>query len=140
MNQIDDYFQSYRFKPIFQCDLIEHCSRQKNQILAYPIKIILDLLKDSFKYQGLFRLNSSKIKMKKYSLEIDLQLTNEIINSNQYHHDPYLLANLLKQYLRELPECLLTNKLYSKWIQIHLIQFRLFFSFFKKKNIFRFFS
>ncbi|CAF4015815.1 unnamed protein product, partial [Rotaria sp. Silwood1] len=43
------------------------------------------------------------------------------------NYDPHVPASTLKQYLRELPDCLLTNALLSQWNDVISIRFLSFF-------------
>jgi hypothetical protein len=49
---------------------------------------------------------------------------------NELGYDPHVPASTLKQYLRELPDCLLTSTLLTQWNEIPSIRFELNHSFF----------
>jgi hypothetical protein len=42
---------------------------------------------------------------------------------NELGYDPHVPASTLKQYLRELPDCLLTSALLTQWNEIPSIRF-----------------
>lgn len=107
--------------PSFHCDLAEHCSRIQRPI-AYPIETSIHLLKDSLHEEGLFRQGSNPNKQKRFIAELDLQIIDKTMKLQDLSCDAYVPANTLKQYLRELPECLLTEKLLPQWNQISSIR------------------
>jgi len=59
--------------------------------------------------EGLFRLSSSTSDLERTREEIDAGLTPQ-------YNDVYLAANIIKLWLRSLPEPLMTYELYDKWI------------------------
>jgi len=61
------------------------------------------------KAEGIFRLSSSTADLECAREEIDAGLTPQ-------YNDVYLAANIIKLWLRSLPEPLMTNDLYDKWI------------------------
>lgn len=113
--------------PSFHCDLAEHCSRIQRPI-AYPIETSIGLLKDSIREEGIFRQGANPTRQKRFIAELDLQIPNKTMKLQDLSCDAYVPANTLKHYLRELPECLLTEKLLPQWNQIASIRFK-FFSF-----------
>lgn len=71
--------------------------------LASFLNILTGLL-----YEGIYRISGVKSKV---------QMLKDAYNRQQpaylFEHDPSIVASLLKQFLRELPEPLLTNDLNS---------------------------
>ena len=127
---IESKLNNIDFIPIFGCDLIKHCSKRTETIIAYPIEICIRLLEHHLREEGLFRIGSSISKQKKFLNELNLQLIDKSMTLNELSYDPHVIANTLKQYLRELPNCLLTNSLYSQWNQIIHLSSLLFSSFY----------
>lgn len=64
--------------------------------------------------EGIFRVSGSRMQVTILKCQID---EGHDVNLNDCK-DPYVIAHLLKQYLRELPEPLLTYKLYKSFIAI----------------------
>ncbi|CAF1043641.1 unnamed protein product [Adineta ricciae] len=104
--------------PSFHLDLIKHCSKRCDTIIAYPIEISIRLLENSLREEGLFRIAPAHNKQKKFVSELDLQLIERSSTLNELGYDPHVPANTLKQYLRGLPNCLLTSTLFEQWNQI----------------------
>ncbi|CAF0979051.1 unnamed protein product [Adineta ricciae] len=104
--------------PCFHCDLAEHCTKHIGRPIAYPIETCIHLLRGSETEEGLFRIAPAHGKQKKLVAELDLQLLNKHSRLNVLGYDAHVAAGTLKQYLRELPDCLLTDKLLSQWIEV----------------------
>ncbi|CAF1036717.1 unnamed protein product [Rotaria magnacalcarata] len=115
---IEDRLENDELKPLFGYDLIKHCSKRSDNLIAYPIEICIRLLENSLREEGLFRLAPSHAKQKKLVAELDLQSIDKASTLNELNYDPHVAASTLKQYLRELPDCLLTNVLLSQWNQV----------------------
>ncbi|UJR34877.1 hypothetical protein I4U23_027655 [Adineta vaga] len=115
---IEQRLEEYELIPSFHYDLIKHCSKRYDTTIAYPIEICIKLLENNLREEGLFRIASAHNKQKKFIQELDLQLIDRISTLNELSYDPHVPANTLKQYLRELPDCLLTSTLFQQWNQI----------------------
>lgn len=115
--EIEQRFETDPMRPILRCDLTKHCSKRAD-LIAYPIDICIHLLKTHFREEGIFRIASSQIKQKKFLAELDLQSIDKSMNLNELGYDPHVPASALKQYLRELPDCLLTSNLINQWNEI----------------------
>jgi hypothetical protein len=126
--EIENRLDNDELTPSFRCDLEKHClKRNDNNNIAYPIEICINLLKNHLREEGLFRIQSSQIKQKKFLSELDLQFIDKGTTLNELGYDPHVPASTLKQYLRELPDCLLTSTLLSQWNEIYSIRFFLIF-------------
>jgi hypothetical protein len=101
--------------PSFHCDLAEHCITRIQRPIAYPIETCIRLLEDSVREEGLFRIAPSHAKQKKLVTELDLQIIERKATLQSLHYDAHVAASTLKQYLRELPDCLLTDALLPQW-------------------------
>ena len=115
---LEKKYSSYPFAPVFQCDLYEHCSKRVQSPIAYPLEVTIHFLKDSLDEEGLFRQGPSLLKQKKLVAQLDLQLFNLNKPLTTPIPDPHVSANVLKQYLRDLPDPLLTNALFPYWNQL----------------------
>ncbi len=116
-----------KLAPAFRCDLSEHCLQRIQRPIAYPIETCIRLLQTSLKEEGLFRIAPSQGKQKKLVAELDLQMIDEKSKLKDLGYDSHVAASTLKQYLRELPDCLLTDALLPLWNEI--TSFRLLFIF-----------
>ncbi|CAF3740706.1 unnamed protein product [Rotaria sp. Silwood1] len=119
--QIKYRLDNYKLAPSFHCDLSEHCLKRIHRPIAYPIEMSLYLLENSIEEEGLFRIAPQQVKQKKFVTELDLQIINKNIKLRDLTYDPHVPAATLKQYLRELPDCLLTDALLPQWNQIILL-------------------
>ncbi|CAF1275422.1 unnamed protein product [Adineta steineri] len=115
---IEQRLEEDELTPPFKCDLVKHCSKRYDTLLAYPIEICIQLLKNSVNEEGLFRIAAANGKQKKLVAELDLQSIDRATSLNELGYDPHVPANTLKQYLRELPDCLLTSALFPQWNEI----------------------
>ncbi|CAF4155296.1 unnamed protein product, partial [Rotaria sordida] len=108
MLEIEQRLENDDLIPLFGYDLIKHCSKRKGTLIAYPIEICIHPLENSLNEEGLFRIALSQGKQKK-TLGTTL---------NQLNYEPHVSASILKQYLRELPDRLLTTALLPQWNEI----------------------
>lgn len=121
--EIENRLDNDELTPSFGYDLIKHCSKRFDTNIAYPIEICINLLKNSLNEEGLFRIAASQIKQKKFVQELELQFIDKTTTLNDLNYDPHVPASTLKQYLRELPDCLLTSTLLTQWNEILSIRF-----------------
>jgi len=127
---VEQRLDNDKYAPSFRCDLAEHCLKRTKRSIAYPIETCVRLLEDSVKDEGLFRIAPSQAKQKKFIAQLDLQTIDSKVQLTDLGIDGYVVANALKQYLRDLPESLLTNALLSQWIQMTSLRFDHLLSFF----------
>ncbi|CAF0734259.1 unnamed protein product [Didymodactylos carnosus] len=106
-------------QPMFKRDLKDHLHRTKRQI-AYIIETCVRLLSSDkyLKEEGLFRIAASHIKQKKFCSELDIYAINDKHTLAELGYDAHVAAGALKQYLRDLPDCLMTSKLLPQWNDI----------------------
>lgn len=124
MPQIESRLNREEYLPVIGLDLIKHCStREQDDFIAYPILISIHLLENHLKEDGLFRQAPSMIKFKKFLAQLNLQFIDKTTTSDDLSLDAHVPASALKYYLRELPNCLLTNQLFHQWNQISSIKF-----------------
>ncbi|XP_075231101.1 rho GTPase-activating protein 44-like isoform X2 [Lycorma delicatula] len=101
-------------KPVFGFPLEDHL-RLTGRTIAYPIELcVCALLVLGMDEEGLFRVAGGASKMRRMKLSFDAGCM-EIETAIDYR-DPHIIAGVLKSYLRELPEPLLTNRLYDEWM------------------------
>ncbi|XP_031558625.1 rho GTPase-activating protein 44-like [Actinia tenebrosa] len=105
-------------RPVFGCPLEEHLKAQ-NRSIAFVLEESLTFLHETaLEEQGLFRLAGSASKIRKLKAEFDAGL----VDLAEYSIDLHAITGVVKLYLRELPEPLMTFKLYDEWIQAASIQ------------------
>jgi hypothetical protein len=101
-------------KPVFGQRLEDHLRVTKRRI-AYPIELcICTLLEISVEEEGLFRIAAGASKVRCMKLRLDSNCLD--LESAVEYRDPHIIAGVLKSYLRQLPEPLLTHHLYEEWI------------------------
>lgn len=108
----------YELQPIYGCPLEDHLRVQERDIAFVIEECVTFLYKEAMDVQGLFRLAGSAAKIRKLIAEFDAGL----VDLAEFGNDVHIVAGALKQYLRELPEPLMTFSLYNEWIQAHGIQ------------------
>jgi hypothetical protein len=133
--EIEHRLDDDELTPPFRDDLIKHCSKRLDTSLAYPIDLCIHLLQNYVKEEGLFRIAPSHGKQKKFVAEIDLYSFDKGINLNDIGYDAHVVASTLKQYLRELPDCLLSSSLFTQWNEIPSIRLIHFFNYIVLINI-----
>ncbi|PFX20211.1 rho GTPase-activating protein 44-like isoform X1 [Stylophora pistillata] len=105
-------------QPVYGCPLEDHLRIQEREIAFVIEECASFLYREAMDVQGLFRLAGSTAKIRKLTAEFDAGL----VDLSEFEGDVHVVTGALKQYLRELPEPLMTSKLYSEWIQASTIQ------------------
>uniref|UniRef100_A0A0P4VP04 Putative rho gtpase-activating protein 17 n=1 Tax=Rhodnius neglectus TaxID=72488 RepID=A0A0P4VP04_9HEMI len=101
-------------KPVFGRPLEEHL-RVTGRKIAYPIELcVCGLLELGIAEEGLFRVAPGASKLRRMKLSLDANYLD--FETALQFRDPHLFAGVLKSYLRELPEPLLTHRLYDQWM------------------------
>ncbi|XP_014664592.1 PREDICTED: rho GTPase-activating protein 44-like isoform X1 [Priapulus caudatus] len=101
----------FRLKPVYGVALDDHLratDRDVAEVLEDCICSILDL---GLEEEGLFRVAGSKTKIKKLTAEFDVG------SPDLTEYDIHCITGALKQYLRALPEPLMTFDLYDDWME-----------------------
>ncbi|XP_060065343.1 rho GTPase-activating protein 44-like isoform X2 [Ylistrum balloti] len=100
-------------KPVFGTTLDEHL-RVTGRDIALPLEAcVLTLLETGVEEEGLFRIAGMASRVKKLKKSFDAG----VIDMEEYSLDPHSVAGVLKQYLREMAEPLLTYQLYQEFLQ-----------------------
>jgi len=100
--------------PIYGCALDEHLKKHGGYV-AFPIRICVCRMiqLDAIKEEGLFRVASSTLKIKRLAALFDTgEASDFVINEIT---DPHVFSGALKLYLRELPVPLLGQN-YDRWM------------------------
>jgi len=101
------------FRPVFGCSLEDHLRVNDREIAFVIEECVLHLLENGLNVEGIFRLAGSAAKIKRLKASFDAG----IVDLNEFENDVHAVTGILKQYLRELPQPLLTFELYDDWIK-----------------------
>ncbi|CAG5117883.1 unnamed protein product, partial [Candidula unifasciata] len=99
-------------KPCYGMPLEEHLRLMCRDIALVLEACIITLLETGMEEEGLFRIAGSAAKLKKLKASFDAHA----VDMEEFSTDPHTVAGALKQYLRELPEPLLTYELYDDFL------------------------
>ncbi|KAJ8683272.1 hypothetical protein QAD02_019064 [Eretmocerus hayati] len=111
---LECYINDNETKPVYGYSLEEHL-RVTNRKIALPIQLCVSaLLRLGMAEEGLFRIAAGASKLRRMKLSFDACCLTLPIALE--YRDPHVIAGALKSYLRELPEPLLTYRLYSEWM------------------------
>ncbi|XP_077269112.1 rho GTPase-activating protein 44 isoform X1 [Temnothorax americanus] len=111
---MESYINDNEMKPVYGYPLEEHL-RVTNRKIALPIQLCVSaLLRLGMEEEGLFRIAGAASKSRRIKLSLDACCLN--LTTALEYKDPHVIAGALKSYLRELPEPLLTYKLYPEWM------------------------
>ncbi|XP_076389126.1 rho GTPase-activating protein 44 isoform X2 [Megachile rotundata] len=111
---LERYINDNQMKPVYGYPLEEHL-RVTNRKIALPIQLCVSaLLRLGMEEEGLFRIAGAASKSRRIKLSLDACCLT--LPTALEYKDPHVIAGALKSYLRELPEPLLTYKLYSEWM------------------------
>ncbi|XP_049764071.1 rho GTPase-activating protein 44-like isoform X1 [Schistocerca cancellata] len=112
--------QESDIKPVYSQPLEEHL-RITHRKIALPIELcVCALLELGMAEEGLFRVAAGMSKVRRMKLSLDAGLMK--LETAIEYGDPHVVAGALKCYLRELPEPLMTYKLYDEWIAASKVQ------------------
>ncbi|XP_050542603.1 rho GTPase-activating protein 44-like [Daktulosphaira vitifoliae] len=107
-------------KPVFGQKLEDHL-RITGRRIAYPIELcICALLELGVEEEGLFRIAAGASKVRCMKLRLDSNCLD--LETAVEYRDPHIIAGVLKSYLRQLPEPLLTHHLYEEWMAVAKLQ------------------
>ncbi|CAK9815978.1 Rho GTPase-activating protein 44 [Anthophora plagiata] len=111
---LESYINDNEMKPVYGFPLEEHL-RVTNRKIALPIQLCVSaLLRLGMEEEGLFRIAGAASKSRRIKLSLDACCLT--LPTALEYKDPHVIAGALKSYLRELPEPLLTYKLYPEWM------------------------
>lgn len=102
-----------RPRPMFGVDLSEHLRHYNTRLSVVIEKCCTLLRKTGFTEKGLFRINGNNSKIRRMKAAFDCGQID--IDEKVFLNDPNSVCSTLKCYLRELPDPLLTNGLFTEW-------------------------
>lgn len=104
----------------FGCALEQHLKSNKREIALVIEECIRYIFQNAMDIEGLFRLAGLATKVRKLKASFDAGLA----DLSEYEYDVHAVTGALKQYLRELPEPLMTFELHHAWIEAGSIRER----------------
>ncbi|KAI5651746.1 rhoGAP domain-containing protein [Phthorimaea operculella] len=112
--ELERFINDSSTKPVFGYPLEEHL-RVTQRTIAYPIELCVCTLHElALNEEGLFRIAGGTSKVRRMKLSLDAGLFSVPLPRD--YRDVHVVASVLKSYLRELPEPLLTYRLYDHFI------------------------
>ncbi|KAJ0177108.1 hypothetical protein K1T71_007117 [Dendrolimus kikuchii] len=112
--ELERFINDSSVKPVFGYPLEEHL-RVSGRSIAFPIELCVCTLHElALKEEGLFRIAGGTSKVRRMKLSLDAGLFTVPMASA--YKDLHVVASVLKCYLRELPEPLLTYRLYEHFM------------------------
>ncbi|CAG9786264.1 unnamed protein product [Diatraea saccharalis] len=112
--ELERFINDSSVKPVFGYPLEEHL-RVTGRTIAFPIELCVCTLHElALSEEGLFRIAGGTSKIRRMKLSLDAGLFNVPLPRD--YRDMHVVASVLKSYLRELPEPLLTYRLYENFI------------------------
>ena len=85
--------------------------------IFYRCIVYLDA-KNAYNEEGLYRISGSKTRIDALKERFDMEGDIDLLNSEEYY-DVHLIAGLLKQWLRELPESIFTSTFQEKMVRLN---------------------
>ncbi|VDM62814.1 unnamed protein product [Angiostrongylus costaricensis] len=107
-------FYNARPRPVFGVDLSEHLRHTQGRVAVVLEKCCTMLRASGFTEKGLFRVNGNNTKIRRMKAAFDAGQID--IDERAYYLDPHSVCSVLKSYLRELPDPLLTHRLHNDWV------------------------
>ncbi|XP_054281560.1 rho GTPase-activating protein 44-like isoform X1 [Macrosteles quadrilineatus] len=112
--ELESNILDWSVKPVFGVSLEEHL-RVTGRKIAYPIELCVCALSVlAMDEEGLFRVAGGASKIKRMKLSLDANCLS--LETALEYRDPHVIASVLKSYLRQLPEPLMTYRLHDQWI------------------------
>ncbi|CAH2106544.1 unnamed protein product [Euphydryas editha] len=112
--ELERFINDSSVKPVFGYPLEEHL-RVTSRTIAFPVELCVCTLHElALNEEGLFRIAGGTSKVRRMKLSLDAGLFNVPLPRD--YRDTHVVASVLKSYLRELPEPLLTYRLYENFI------------------------
>ncbi|KAK5976883.1 Rho GTPase-activating protein 17 [Trichostrongylus colubriformis] len=103
-----------RPRPMFGVDLSEHLRHTQGRVAVVLEKCCTMLRASGFNEKGLFRVNGNNTKIRRMKSAFDAGQIDS--DERAYILDPHSVCSVLKSYLRELPDPLLTHRLHNDWV------------------------
>ncbi|MFH4974752.1 hypothetical protein AB6A40_001461 [Gnathostoma spinigerum] len=117
--EVERKIACYPKRPVFGCHLEDHL-RYTNRSIAVVLEVCCcALVRYGLNEKGLFRVNGNNNRIRRMKAAFDAhQMDGNSVEQSEYITDPHSICSVLKSYLRELPEPLMTKSLHNSWVQI----------------------
>ncbi|KAG7302810.1 hypothetical protein JYU34_012787 [Plutella xylostella] len=112
--ELERFINDSAVKPVFGYPLEEHL-RVSGRAVAWPLELCVCTLHElALSEEGLFRIAGGSSKVRRMKLSLDAGLFSVPLPRD--YRDVHVVSSVLKSYLRELPEPLLTFRLYESFM------------------------
>ncbi|GBE88171.1 hypothetical protein SCP_1204010 [Sparassis crispa] len=105
-----------RGRPTFGVDLAEQMARDGEDLPPIMVKCCQAIEKYGLQSQGIYRIGGSVSKIAKLKERLDRDLDSVDLDAEEWSSDISNVTSVLKMWLRELPEPLLTYSLYKSFL------------------------
>ncbi|THG95694.1 hypothetical protein EW026_g6001 [Hermanssonia centrifuga] len=103
-------------RPTFGVDLAEQMARDDVDVPLIMVKCCEAIEKYGLDYQGIYRVGGTVTKVAKLKERLDKDLDSINLDAEEWSSDISIVTSVLKQWLRELPNPLLTHQLYDSFL------------------------
>ncbi|PSS30985.1 hypothetical protein PHLCEN_2v2473 [Hermanssonia centrifuga] len=103
-------------RPTFGVDLAEQMARDDVDVPLIMVKCCEAIEKYGLDYQGIYRVGGTVTKVAKLKERLDKDLDSVNLDAEEWSSDISIVTSVLKQWLRELPNPLLTHQLYDSFL------------------------
>ncbi|KAJ2911869.1 hypothetical protein MD484_g8549, partial [Candolleomyces efflorescens] len=104
-------------RPTFGVDLAEQMTRDNAEVPAIVIKCSEAIEKHGITSQGIYRVSGMTSKVMNLKQRLDKDLDSVDLDSSEWSSDINTVTSVLKMWLRELPDPLLTHHLHQGFIE-----------------------
>ncbi|KAI0690321.1 Rho GTPase activation protein [Cytidiella melzeri] len=103
-------------RPTFGVDLAEQMIRDDADVPPIVVKCCEAIEKYGLKYQGVYRIGGTLVKVKELHEKLDRDLDAVNLDAEEWSSDISVVTSVLKQWLRELPNPLMTHELHEAFL------------------------
>ncbi|KAF7770562.1 hypothetical protein Agabi119p4_6536 [Agaricus bisporus var. burnettii] len=109
-------------RPTFGVDLAEQMARDKVEVPLLMVKCCEAIEKHGIESQGIYRVSGMKSKVAGLKARLDKDLESVDLDAAEWSNDISSVSSVMKMWLRELPNPLLTYALYEGFIEAAKIE------------------
>ncbi|KAJ6229222.1 rho gtpase-activating protein 68f [Anaeramoeba flamelloides] len=113
-NQIKTNLPQVKSFPVFGVSLYELCKNESSDIPIFFTECIQHLSNNVYTLQNIFRIMGDDLILQKYANDLNSGKKIQFHNEKNQHN----IASLFIHWLKRIPETLLTNHLYGKFMEI----------------------
>ncbi|KAI0339450.1 RhoGAP-domain-containing protein [Trametopsis cervina] len=104
-------------RPTFGVDLAEQMIRDDVDVPPIVVKCCEAIEKYGLNYQGIYRIGGTLVKVKELKEKLDRDLDSVNLDAEEWSSDISVVTSVLKQWLRELPNPLMTDELHEAFLE-----------------------